>query len=237
MIDQGSRAELEERIGYTFQDAKLLENALIHTTYANEKGDDSLKSNERLEFLGDAVTGLEVALLVFEEGPDMSEGQMTKVRASLVCREGLAAVARGIALGKYLLLGVGAIRTGVRENDTVLENAFEALVAAVFLDGGPEAARGMIRKLFTDAVREKILVFADDRFDTDYKSRLQEEMQKKGAAEIRYELKGESGPPHDKMFYISVVCGKREYGFGAGKTKKLAENMAAKKALEELKCI
>jgi len=237
MIDQGSRAELEERIGYIFQDAKLLGNALTHSTYANEQGVDSIQSNERLEFLGDAVTGLEVALLVFEKGPEMSEGQMTKVRASLVRRKGLAEAARAIGLGKYLLLGVGAERVGERENDAVLENAFEALVAAVFLDGGPEAARGVIRNLFTAAVSEKIQVFADDRFDTDYKSRLQEELQKNGAAEIRYELKGESGPPHNKTFCVSVVCGNREYGSGTGKTKKNAENMAAKGALEELKCI
>jgi len=237
MIDQGSRSELEARIGYKFQDVKLLEKALTHSSYANEQGTRGPESNERLEFLGDAVTGLEVAILIFERGPDLSEGQMTMVRSSLVRTEGLAEVARTIGLGRYLLLGVGAERTGVCNNDAVLENAFEALIAAVFLDGGQEAAREVIHNFFTAAVLEKIQIFADDRFDSDYKSQLQEEMQKNGSAKIYYKLMGESGPDHDKMFNVSVVCGDREFGVGTGKTKKSAEKMAAKRALEELKCI
>jgi len=237
MIDQGLLSELEARIGYTFRDAGLLEKALIHSSYANEQAPPAPESNERLEFLGDAVTGLEIALLIYENGPDMNEGQMTSVRSSLVRTEGLAAVAREIGLGDYLLLGVGAEKTGVRGNDTVLENAFEALTAAVFLDGGHGAAREVIRWLFTDAVFEKIRVFTGDRFDTDYKSRLLEEVQKNGMDGIRYELKSESGPDHDKTFCVAVICGDKEYGAGTGKTKKYAENMAAKRALEDMKCI
>jgi len=237
MTDRGSLAELEAGIGYTFRDAELLEKALTHSSYANEQEGEGLESNERLEFLGDAVTGLEVAFLIFEQGPEMNEGQMTTARAALVRMEGLAAVAREIGLGQYLLLGVGAERTGVRENEAVLENTFEALIAAVFLDGGIAAAREVIRKLFTPAVLEKIQVYAGDRFDTDYKSRLQEEAQKNGISEIYYRIEGESGPEHDKTFSVSVVCGNREFGPGTGKTKKSAEKMAAKMALEELKCI
>ena len=237
MTDRGAISELEASIGYTFRDMELLEKALTHSSYANEQEGEGLESNERLEFLGDAVTGLEVAFLIFEQGPEMNEGQMTTARAALVRTEGLAAAAREIGLGQYLLLGVGAERTGVRENEAVLENAFEALIAAVFLDGGIAVAREVIRKRFTSAVLEKIQVYAGDRFDTDYKSRLQEETQKNGISDIYYRLMGESGPEHDKTFTVSVVCGNREFGSGTGKTKKSAEKMAAKRALEELKCI
>jgi len=237
MIEQSVRSELEEKIGYKFQNVELLENALNHSSYANEHDEGGVVSNERLEFLGDAVTGLEVAFLIYEKGSEMSEGQMTAARASLVRTEGLAGVARTIGLGRYLRLGVGAEKTGVRENDAMLENAFEALVAAVFLDGGNEAARGLIRRLMDEAADESIRVFSNERFDTDYKSRLQEELQKKGAAEIRYVCVDESGPDHDKTFSVSVVFDGKEYGTGVGKTKKGAEKMAAKKALEELKCI
>jgi len=237
MIESGERSELEAKIGYVFRDAALLENALTHSSYANEHGADGTESNERLEFLGDAVTGLEVALLIYENGPNMSEGQMTAARASLVRAEGLSGVARSLDLGKYLFLGVGAEKTGIRENESMLEDAFEALVAAVFLDGGADAARGMIRKLFTEAALEKIEGVSGDGLDTDYKSRLQEELQKGGAANIRYVLKGKSGPDHDKTFRVAVVACGREYGEGIGKTKKHAEKMAAKIALEEIKCI
>ena len=237
MIEQSGRSGLEARIGYIFKDKNLLETALTHSSYANEKGAEGMDSNERLEFLGDAVTGLEIALLIYENGPDMDEGRMTTARASLVRTEGLADAARSIDLGRYLLLGAGAEKTGVRENEAVLENAFEALVAAVFLDGGIEAARGMLRRLFEAAALDKIEVFSSDRYDADYKSRLQEELQKEGSAEIRYVLKEKTGPDHDKTFRIAVVAYGREFGEGIGKTKKDAEKMAAKMALEELKCI
>ena len=238
MMESGCRPELEARIGYTFKDAGLLETALTHSSYAHEREAEGKVSNERLEFLGDAVTGLEVALLVYENGPEMSEGRMTAVRASLVCAEGLANAARSIGLGRYLLLGVGAEKTGVREKEAVLEDAFEALIGAVFLDGGTEAARAVLQRLFTAAVLDKIKIFSGDIFDTDYKSRLQEEIQKRHSpAEIRYVLKEKTGPDHDMTFRVSVVAFGREFGEGTGKTKKHAEKMAAKLALEELKCI
>jgi len=230
-------SELESEIGYVFQNAKLLETALTHSSYANEQDSGEAQSYERLEFLGDAVTGLEVALLIFEMGPDLSEGQMTAARAALVRSESLAGIARRAGLGKYLRLGVGAGRTDVDKNDAVLEDAFEALVAAVFLDGGSPEARKMIRRFFTAAVEEKMLGFSDDGLFSDYKSRLQIELQRKGAVEIRYVLLEESGPDHDKWFRISVKSGGRVLGTGEGKTKKDAEKMAAKMALEGLKCI
>jgi len=238
MIEREARSELEKKIGYNFRDVKLLENALTHSSYANERENSEIVSNERLEFLGDAVTGLEIALLIYENGPEMSEGQMTTARAALVRSEGLANAARSIDLGRYLFLGVGAEKTGVRENEAVLEDAFEALVAAVFLDGGTLAARGVLRDLFTAKALEKIEVFSGDGFDTDYKSKLQEECQKRrGASEIRYLIKSRTGPDHDKTFRVVVTVNGTEYGEGTGKSKKNAEKMAAKMALEELKCI
>ena len=230
-------SELESRIGYTFRDAKLLETALTHASYANECEDEGVESYERLEYLGDAVMGLEIALLIFENGPRMSEGQMTAARSSLVRTEGLARIARSIGLGGYLRLGVGADRTDVRENDTVLEDAIEALAAAVYIDGGTDAARGMVRRLFAEVAGERIKFFSGEGTYADYKSRLQAEMQKKGSIDIHYELKGASGPDHAKQFRVSVICEGRELGTGTGKTKKDAEKMAAKMALEGLKCI
>ena len=237
MIEAKTRAELESKTGYVFRNAELLENALTHSSYANEQGEEGIKSNERLEFLGDAVTGLEAALLIFEKGPDLNEGQMTAVRASIVNSEGLASAARSIGLGRLIRLGVGAEKTGVRENEAVLENAFEALVAAVYLDGGTEAARSMVRKLLTAETEEKIRGIPGSVSDTDYKSLLQEALQKNGAAKIAYVLRDESGAEHDKTFRVSVLCEDRELGEGEGKTKKHAEKMAAKMALEELRCI
>jgi len=237
MIGAVDRSELETRIGYIFQNEELLITALTHSSYANEQDDGTVESNERFEFLGDALTGLEVALLIFEMDPYLSEGQMTEARASLVQTEGLAGAARAIGLGRYLRLGVGAERTGVRESEGVLENAFEALVAAVFLDGGGEAAREFVRRFFTVSAGEKVMALSGDGFIADYKSRLQETMQKNGAADIRYVLKDESGPDHDKTFCVNVVCDGIELGTGVGKTKKSAEKMAARIALEELKCI
>ena len=233
----GGWSELESTIGYVFQNEGLLETALTHSSYANERELEAAQSYERLEFLGDAVTGLEVALLIFENGPGLTEGQMTAARAELVRSESLAGIARRMGLGSYLRLGVGAEKAGVRKNDAVLEDAFEAVAAAVFLDGGREAARQMIQRCFLDAALERIMSFSGDGPYPDFKSRLQIELQKNGAADIRYVLLGESGPDHDKWFRVSVKSGGRELGTGEGKTKKEAEKMAAKMALEGLKCI
>ena len=233
----GAGSELEPKIGYSFRNAKLLETALTHSSYANEREEGAAESNERLEFLGDAVTGLEVALLIYEKWPHLSEGQMTALRASLVRSEWLAKTARSLGLGRWLRLGVGANKTDIRENDAVLEDALEALIAAVFLDGGTEASRRVVRHIFGEAAEEKAKDFSDDELYADYKSRLQVELQKNGAADIRYKLLEESGPGHDRNFRASVTLGGRVLGIGEGKSKKLAEKMAAKKALEDIGCI
>ncbi|MDR3364159.1 MAG: ribonuclease III [Clostridiales Family XIII bacterium] len=228
---------LEAKLGYVFQDRKLLETALTHSSYANEQDDEDVKSFERLEFLGDAVTGLEVALMIFERGQQLSEGHMTAVRAALVRTEGLAKIARGLGLGQYLRLGIGAEKADVRENDTVLEDAFEALMAAVFLDGGGEEARALIRRLFSETGEKQIRAFMKSGSYADFKSRLQIELQKDGVAHILYNVLDESGPDHDKHFRVEVTCDGRRLGTGEGKTKKHAEKMAAEAALEGLQCI
>ena len=236
MIKPGYSLELEEKIGYRFKNPALLETALTHSSYVNEQGGGD-ESYERLEFLGDAIMGLEVALLIYDGGPGLTEGQMTRARAALVRTEGLAAAARNIGLGRHIRLGVGADKTGLRENDAILEDVFEALTAAVFLDGGTEAVRGFVRSLFSKAALETMGSYSGESLFIDYKSCLQVELQKSGAADIHYELLEESGPDHDKRFRVSVLLDGKALGTGEGKSKKLAEKMAAKMALEGLKCI
>jgi len=234
MNESGNRSELESRIGYTFQNAELLLTALTHSSYANEQEDGAVESNERLEFLGDAVLGCGVALIIYDKGPHLDEGKMTELRASLVQSEALARFARSLGLGKYLRLGIGADRTDIRDNDAVLEDAFEALIAAVFLDGGVGSAKELIARLFEAAIEEELARCLGNGLNTDYKSRLQILLQKKGSADIRYKLVKEIGPDHDKRFSVSVVSMGRVLGTGEGKTKKDAEKMAAKMALEEI---
>jgi ribonuclease III, bacterial len=230
-------AELESKIDYSFQDLKLLETALTHSSYANEQVLNKPESYERFEFLGDAVTGLEIALLIFEKGPHLDEGQMTAIRSAMVSTEGLSCTAKKIGLGNHIRLGVGAERTDVRENKAILEDALEALMAAIFLDGGREAVRDTVKKLFLSDIEEKIAGIEKNDPFKDYKSRLQTVLQKNGETEIKYELLEQSGPDHDKSFRVCVVAVGRQLGIGEGKTKKHAEKMAAKMALEELKCI
>jgi ribonuclease-3 len=230
-------SELESKIGYRFKDQRLLETALTHSSFANEHFAEKIESYERLEFLGDAVMGLEVAFLIFEIDPDLTEGQMTAVRSVLVRTEGLAETARKIDLGKHIRLGVGADRMDVRENNTMLEDVFESLMAAVFLDGGTEAVRKIVRTLFLPEIEEKLSSLPRKDLFTDYKSLLQSYLQQNGYADIRYDLLEESGPDHNKSFRVSVIYDGRVLGTGRGKTKKYAEKMAAKMALEESKCI
>ena len=205
--------DLEKAIGYSFRNIQLLQNALAHSSYANERWHNSLLSNERLEFLGDSVLGMLVAEYLFKTFPDRPEGELTRMRADMVCEHTLATVANKIGLGVHLLLGHGEERLGGRSRESILADAVESVIAACFLDGGLEAAAQFVRKYILVEVPVTKLN------NVDYKTALQELVQQKKNQVLSYTLVGQSGP---------VV------GSGSGRSKKRAEQMAAKSAMEKL---
>lgn len=216
--------KLEEKIEYTFKDKCLLTQALTHSSYANEK-QGGIKCNERLEFLGDAVISIVSAQYLYEAFPDMPEGDLSKLRSSLVCTRSLSDFARQIDLGSYMLLGKGELNTGGRDRDSILEDAFEALTAAIYLDGGMECAKKHVLRFLTEAVNTHHINFKD------YKTTLQEVIQKNPDQSITYVVSGESGPDHNKRFEVEVHLNSNVIGRGVGKSKKQAEQEAAKEAL------
>lgn len=220
---------LQATIAYTFQNPALLSTALNHSSYANERRGNSEKSNERLEFLGDSVLGFIVANHLYRNFPDFPEGRMTRLRAELVCEQSLHAVAEQIHLGQYIKLGKGEEHTGGRSRPSILADAVEAVIAALYLDGGMEAARAFIETY--------ILHDLDDGAEqcrTDYKTTLQELVQRQSGQVLAYEMIGERGPEHNKLFTAQVVLNGQVIGTGDGHTKKAAEQEAAKCALEAL---
>ncbi len=218
--------ELEEKIHYEFKNPKLLTEALSHSSYANENKKNR-KSNERLEFLGDSVLSIVVSQYLFEHFSHFPEGDLTKIRASLVCEKALHVFAKQIDLGKYLLLGRGEENTGGRERASILADAFEALIAAIFLDGGLESARThILRFIPEDLDLQKSAAF------NDYKTILQEVIQKNPEEKIEYVLVEQSGPDHNKAFKVHVCLNSNIIGVGSGRSKKEAEQMAAREALE-----
>ena len=219
--------ELEEKLGYRFRDRGLLEHAMTHSSYANEHRGAGLTSNERLEFLGDSVLGVVVADYLFRKHPDMPEGELTRTRAALVCEGSLHEVAKSLNLGRYLRLGKGEAAGGGRQRPSILADATEAVLAAVYLDGGMEAVRPIIRALILDKEREKAA-------DRDYKTALQELVQRSPGAAVSYRLVRESGPDHCRSFEMEASVAGSVIGTGEGRTKKEAEQMAAKAALEKL---
>ena len=220
--------DLETAIGYRFQNISLLQNALAHSSYANERWHDSLKSNERLEFLGDSILGMAVAEYLYRNFPNRPEGELTRMRADMVCETSLAAVADKIGLGEHLLLGHGEERFGGRKRASILADAVESVIAACFLDGGMEAARGFVTKYILIEVPVKQL------HNADYKTALQELVQQKKDQVLSYELIGESGPDHDKEFRVQVSLNGAPIGVGIGRSKKRAEQDAARVAMEAL---
>ena len=220
--------ELEAAIGYRFRNIALLQNALSHSSYANERWHDSLKSNERLEFLGDSVLGMVTAEYLYRSFPDREEGDLTRMRADLVCERALAIVAEKIGLGKHLLLGRGEEAGGGRTRDSILADAVESVIAACLLDGGMEPARRFIHTFVLADVPERKLK------NTDFKTALQELLQQKKNQVLSYALVGESGPDHDKHFEVEVSLNGRIVGKGTGTSKKRAEQDAAKAAIEAL---
>lgn len=220
-------SELEQRLGYTFRNRKLLEHALTHSSYANENRKDGLTSNERLEFLGDSVLGFVVASYLFETYPERPEGELTKLRAALVCEKSLAAAAAKLNLGAALLLGHGEEHSGGRKSSSITADAMESVLAAAYLDGGLEAASGIIHRLILSAG-------IPDLQDQDYKTRLQELVQREKNQQLSYQLTGESGPDHDKHFSVAVLLNDKVVGHGEGRSKKHAEQAAAAAAIEKL---
>ena len=220
--------DLEAAIGYKFHNISLLQNALTHSSYANERWHNSLLSNERLEFLGDSVLGMLVADFLYSTFPDRPEGELTRMRADMVCEHTLALVANRIRLGQHLQLGHGEERLGGRSRESILADATESVIAACFLDGGLEAAAQFVKRFIL------VEVPVSRPHNMDYKTALQELVQQKKNQTLTYTLVGQSGPDHDKVFAVEVCLNGETVGSGSGSSKKRAEQMAAKSAMEKL---
>ena len=220
--------DLEAAIGYQFHNVSLLQNALTHSSYANERWHNSLLSNARLEFLGDSILGMLVAEYLFRTFPDRPEGELTRMRADMVCEKTLAAVANSIHLGDHLLLGHGEEQGGGRSRNSILADAMESVIAACFLDGGMEAALRFIKRFILVEVPVTKL------HNADYKTQLQELVQQKRNQVLSYTLAGETGPDHDKQFEVEVSLNGNVVGRGKGSSKKRAEQDAARAAIENL---
>lgn len=220
---------LEENLNYSFKNKELLKNALSHSSYANEKH-SPLGSNERLEFLGDAALDLIVSRHIYKKFPELPEGELSKLRASVVCEGSLAKKAREISLGNFLLLGKGEEITGGRSRDSVLADAFEAVIGAIYLDGGMECAEKYVERLMTDVVEN---LKSDYRL-MDCKTRLQEIIQKISKEPISYAIVNEEGPDHNKVFEAQVCHEGRVLGVGKGRSKKEAEQSAASDAISKM---
>lgn len=220
--------DLEAVIGYRFHNISLLQNALTHSSYANERWHNSLLSNERLEFLGDSVLGMLVAEYLYRNFPNRPEGELTRMRADMVCEQTLAAAAERIGIGSHLLLGHGEEQGGGRTRSSILADAMESVIAACFLDGGIEAALRIVRKyIFVEVPVTKL-------HNADYKTQLQEMVQQKKNQVLSYTLVGQSGPDHDKKFDVEVALNGAVVGCGSGSSKKRAEQDAARAAIARL---
>ena len=221
---------LEKSLGYQFHDPALLEEALRHSSYANEHRGDNVFSNERLEFFGHSALGFVTAEYLFAKHPTAPEGELTRIRALLVCEDSLHEVAQRLKLGEYLKLGHGEESCGGRTRPSILADATEAVFAAVYLDGGIRAASELIHRVLLDKEREETA----EAKRRDYKTKLQELVQRTPNQVLTYRLIGEQGPDHDKVFSFAVLLNDTVVGTGEGRSKKEAEQMAAKDALESM---
>lgn len=219
--------ELEKRIGYRFNDRSLLKQALTHSSYANERKINRCENYERLEFLGDAVLEMVTSDYLFKEHSDMPEGKLTQMRASMVCEQSLAICARDLELGKYIYLGKGEAQTGGRERDSILADVCEAIIGAIYIDGGFDKAKEHVKRFVLQELEDKQLFL-------DSKTVLQEIAQKR-AEEAEYKLVRETGPEHDKTFEVELWIGGKKISEGEGRTKKAAEQKAAYEAVRILK--
>ncbi|MEG0832598.1 MAG: ribonuclease III [Oscillospiraceae bacterium] len=216
--------ELEKKIGYSFKDLALLKEALTHSSFANEHGRSKMRCNERLEFLGDSVLSIAVSDYIFKKYPDTDEGELTRERANLVCEGTLAKVAAELNLGDSLMLGKGELKNKGGERPSILADCCEAVIAAIYLDGGMDSARAFVMRFIIR--QEKELESARD-----YKTELQEIIQKNPEERVRYVVVSEDGPDHDKSFTVEVHLNSNVIGSGTGRSKKQAEQNAAQEAL------
>lgn len=220
--------QFEEVIGYKYNDIRLLRQALTHSSFANEKRLDKLANNERLEFLGDAVLELVTSEFLFKKNGKMHEGDLTKLRASIVCEQTLSLCAMDINLGHYIQLGKGEAATGGRDRASILSDAMEAVIGSIYLDGGFTSAKEYIDRFILSDVENKQLFF-------DSKTILQEIVQSEFKDTLTYELIGEEGPDHNKKFTVKAMIGEKELEIGVGKTKKAAEQQAAYRSILALR--
>ena len=227
-MQQKPLEELEQKIGYSFQDKRLLKQALTHSSFANEQKINKYDDYERLEFLGDAVLELVSSEFLFRENAKMTEGQLTRMRASMVCEQALAYCAKEFGLEDYILLGKGEEMTGGRTKDSIISDVMEAIIGALYVDNGMEEAKAYIHRFILSDLEHKQLFY-------DAKTILQERVQQKNQGTLHYELIREEGPDHDKMFVIEAKIDDKTIGAGQGRTKKAAEQQAAYEALKSMK--
>ncbi|MCR5101031.1 MAG: ribonuclease III [Butyrivibrio sp.] len=228
MLTESDISKFEEVIGYTFKNKAFLKQALTHSSYANEQKINKTKDYERIEFLGDSILEMVSSTYLYNKYPDKKEGELTKIRASMVCEAALAYCAGDIGLSQYIQLGKGEEATGGRHKDSIISDVMEAVIGAIYLDSGIEEATRHINKFILNDLENKQIFY-------DSKSVLQEIVQSKSLGDIRYEICGEKGPEHDKIFESVVYIGKEKFGEGAGKTKKAAEQKAAYEAILVIK--
>ncbi len=223
-------SELLNNLNYSIKDKKLLETALTHSSFINEHNNKEYTSNERLEYLGDAVLDLVIAEYFFNSNVALKEGELSKLRSEVVNEHSLAIIANDLSLGDFIKFGKGEIKSGGKNRESILADALEALIGAIYLDSDLETTREIILNIFSN-----IIVNAEEKKSfTNFKSKLQEYTQKDGASEIQYKIYKEEGPDNAKVFYSVVIINKKPIGYGAGKTKKQSEQLAARDALDKL---
>jgi ribonuclease-3 len=225
--------ELEHALGYAFNDRSLLCQALTHRSFVNEAGDRSVRDNERLEFFGDSILDFFLSDQLYRRFPESSEGELTRMRASLVDEESLARLAGNLDLGRYLRLGRGEEKSGGRGKKSILADSYEALLAALYLDGGDAAVRSLVKAHFSPLMERR----ADGTGSRDYKTEFQELSQALRGETPRYMLKGASGPDHDPVFRVEAILGSEPFGEGTGRSKKEAEQSAARQGCARLKSL
>lgn len=225
-----SMKTIEKNIHYTFKNQGLLKEALTHSSFSNERKENVVHNNERLEFLGDAVLSIVISDYLFKNHVNLPEGELTKIRSKIVCESTLGECSKRIELGQFMFFGKGEEMTGGRKRTSILADAFEALIAAIYLDGGLDAARSFIMAYMKDYIQNAI----NGKVFLDYKTHLQEIVQIRKDNRIKYEIIGEEGPDHSKLFYTQVKLNDIVIGYGKGRSKKEAEQEAAKMAIEKV---